>query len=77
MDTKKRIFLLFLYFSLILNNFSVSLLNPRSSFVLQNKQDRIYDAVNPKSSEIQIAITGTFDEVQKYFEKNNCLTVLR
>ena len=71
MDTKKRIFLLFLYFSLLLNNFSVSVLNPSSSFVLHNKQDRIYDAVNPKSSKIQIAITGTFDEVQKYFEKNN------
>ena len=68
---KKSILLLFLYFSLILKNFSVSLENARSSFELKNKQDRIYEAVNPKSSKFEIAITGTFDEVQKYFEKKN------
>ena len=71
MNSKKSILLLFLYFSLLLKNFSVSVINARSSFDLKNKQDRIYEAVNPKSSKIQIAITGTFDEVQKYFEKNN------
>lgn len=56
----------------MLRNFSVSLENVRSSF----EQDRIYKAVNPKSSKIEIAITGTFDEVQKYFEKKIGLTVL-
>jgi len=67
----KNIALLVLYFSLMLRNFSVSLENVGTSFELTNKQDRIYKAVNPKSSKIEIAITGTFDEVQKYFEKQN------
>ena len=60
----KKYYLLFaLYFSLLLINFSVSLEN--------TSQDRIYEAVNPRSSSIEMAITGTFDEVQKYFEKKN------
>ena len=60
----KKYYLLFaLYFSLLLINFSVSLEN--------TSQDIIYEAVNPRSSSIEIAITGTFDEVQKYFEKRN------
>ena len=67
----KNIVLLVLYFFLMLRNFSVSLENVGTSFELANRQDRIYKAVNPKSSKIEIAITGTFDEVQKYFEKNN------
>ena len=67
----KNIMLLVLYFFLMLRNFSVSLENVGTSFELANSQDRIYKAVNPKSSKIEIAITGTFDEVQKYFEKNN------
>ena len=73
----KDIVLLVLYLSLMLRNFSVSLENVGSSFELINKQDRIYKAVNPKSSKIEIAITGTFDEVQKYFEKKIGLTVLQ
>ena len=73
----KNIVLLVLYFFLILRNFSVSLENVGTSFELANRQDRIYKAVNPKSSKIEIAITGTFDEVQKYFEKIIGLTVLR
>ena len=67
----KNIVLLVLYFFLMLRNFSVSIENVGTSFELVNRQDRIYKAVNPKSSKIEIAITGTFDEVQKYFEKNN------
>ena len=67
----KDIVLLVLYLSLMLRNFSVSLENVGSSFELINTQDRIYKAVNPKSSNIEIAITGTFDEIQKYFEKKN------
>ena len=66
---KKRVVLLVLYFSLMLRNFIVTLENVGSSFELINNQDRIYKAVNPKSSNIEIAITGTFDEVQEYFEK--------
>ena len=69
MKIKKSVVLLALYFSLMLRNFTVALENVGTSFELINSQDRIYKAVNPKSSIIEIAITGTFGEVQEYFEK--------
>ena len=48
----KNIMLLVLYFFLMLRNFSVSIENVGTSFELTNRQDRIYKAVNPKSSKI-------------------------
>ena len=73
----KNIILLVLYLSLMFKNFSVSLENVGSSSELINTQDKIYEAANPRSSKIEIAITGSFDEVQKYFEKKIGLMVLR
>ena len=57
---------LFLHFVLILISFA-STLKSEVSYEVMNNKDLIYKAVNPKSSDIEIAITGTFDEVQKYF----------
>ena len=67
----KRAVLFVLYFSLMLRNFTVSLEKVASSFKLKNNQDRIYEAVNPRSSNIEIAIAGTFGEVQEFFERKN------
>ena len=49
----------------------VLLVRLASSCDIVYDQDRIYKAVNPKSSTVEIAITGTFDEVQKYFEEKH------
>ena len=66
---KKYNLLLALYFSLLLKNFSVSLENA--------SQDRIYEAVNPRSSSIEIATLGPLMKCRNTSKNEIGPTVLR